>query len=128
MPPGDVFRQVREQSGLSQRELAGRAGVTPSLICRLEQGQTNPRWRTIELLAAVLQRRAELRLVPDEAAVDAAGDLVRESRPVDRIRAQPVNVLGALVTLDQFGVPFVIVGTVATPQQKSATATCGSQW
>ena len=113
MSLGDVFRQAREQYGLSQREMATRAGVTASLICRLEQGRTSPSWRTIEVLAAALQRRAQLRLVPDQAAVDAAGALVRDSKPIDRLRAQELNVLGTIASLVHFNVPFVLAGTVA---------------
>jgi transcriptional regulator with XRE-family HTH domain len=83
------------------------------LISRLEQGRTNPNWRTIEQLAAALQRRARLRLVPDDAAVDAMAARIREMKPIDRLRAQQFNVLGTIATIREFGVPFVLTGAVA---------------
>lgn len=39
---GERLRQVRELNGLSQRELARRAGVTNSNISLIEQGQISP--------------------------------------------------------------------------------------
>lgn len=50
-----VLRQLREESGLSQRDLALKAGTTASVICRLE----NPAYRghsldTLRRVGAVL--------------------------------------------------------------------------
>lgn len=39
---GDRLREERVKAGLSQRELARRLGVSPSLISQLESGQSNP--------------------------------------------------------------------------------------
>lgn len=39
---GDRIREERAKAGLSQRELARRLGVSPSLISQLESGQSNP--------------------------------------------------------------------------------------
>ena len=39
---GERLRLVRELNGLSQRELARRAGVTNSNISLIEQGQISP--------------------------------------------------------------------------------------
>ncbi len=52
--PGDIglrLRLIRERNGLSQRELAKRAGVTNSNISMIEQGQVSP---SINSLARVL--------------------------------------------------------------------------
>jgi predicted transcriptional regulator len=48
--PRDLIRRARELSGLSQRELARRAGTTQSVVARIELGQTSPTWDTIERL------------------------------------------------------------------------------
>lgn len=113
MSLGEVFRHAREQSRLSQRELAARAGVSSSFVTRLERNLTNPTWRTIGKLATVLGASPRLRLVPDPHAVANAADGINELRPIDRLRDQPVNLVGALSWLTQCNVPYVVSGAVA---------------
>lgn len=48
------LRSVREQFGLTQAEVAERAGVSPGLIGQIEQGKVQPSLRTIERVAEVL--------------------------------------------------------------------------
>ena len=36
------FRRKREENGMEQQELAGRAGVSRALICSIEKGQRMP--------------------------------------------------------------------------------------
>ena len=42
MNPAEVLRQSRHRAGLSQRELATRAGVPQSTVARIEAGQSDP--------------------------------------------------------------------------------------
>jgi transcriptional regulator with XRE-family HTH domain len=51
----------RQTLGLTQRELAKRSGVQQSEISRIEQGNANPTFQTIHVLARTLG--AEFRLV-----------------------------------------------------------------
>lgn len=51
---GDRLRQERMKAGLSQRELARRLGVSPSLISQLESGQSNPSVATLYSLVSEL--------------------------------------------------------------------------
>src|SRR5690606_15633995 len=44
---GDRIREERLRAGLSQRELARRLGVSPSLISQLESGHSNPSVATL---------------------------------------------------------------------------------
>lgn len=51
---GDRLRQERVRAGLSQRELARRLGVSPSLVSQLETGQSNPSVATLYSLVSEL--------------------------------------------------------------------------
>jgi len=42
------------RSGVSQRQLARRAGTAQSVIARIEAGQTSPRWETFSKLLAAM--------------------------------------------------------------------------
>lgn len=61
-----VLRNARNRAGLSQRELAARAGTAQSVIARIELGQTSPTWDTLKALldAAGFELGAILRTAP----------------------------------------------------------------
>jgi transcriptional regulator with XRE-family HTH domain len=48
--PADLLRTARTRAGLSQRELARRAGTAQSVIARIELGATSPTWETLSRL------------------------------------------------------------------------------
>jgi len=53
---GDRLRKVRDERLLSQRELAERAGLSPTTIQKLESGRVDePHPRTIRKLADALE-------------------------------------------------------------------------
>ena len=58
MPTADDFaarlRSLRERAGLSQYELARRTGLTRQTVSRLEMGDRDPTWGTVQLLALAL--------------------------------------------------------------------------
>jgi len=47
-----LIREARTRAGLSQRQLAKRAGTAQSVVARIEGGQTSPTWDTLERLLA----------------------------------------------------------------------------
>ena len=52
--PGDLIRTTRTRLGLSQRQLALRAGSTQAAVSRIERGLVSPTFTTIrELLVAM---------------------------------------------------------------------------
>jgi len=69
-----LVRDARTRSGLTQRELAARAGTTQSVVGRLESGVGSPRLDTLERLlgAAGFRAKVELEPIPPEDAVVAA--------------------------------------------------------
>jgi transcriptional regulator with XRE-family HTH domain len=48
------LRELRAAAGLTQFELAVKAGLQPGTIARLEQGTAQPEWNTVRALAAGL--------------------------------------------------------------------------
>lgn len=78
-----VLKQLRQQAGLTQQELAGRSGIAVRTIRRLERGEsTNPQVGTVRLLAD------HLGLGPgDRARLLAAAD---GKTPPDVPRSAPV--------------------------------------
>jgi transcriptional regulator with XRE-family HTH domain len=93
---GDLLKRYRRSAGLTQEELADRAGLSPKAITALERGVSRaPRKETLELLATALQLGTPERTLLEAAArardsltpvhADAAGLAV----PTDARRALP---------------------------------------
>jgi len=55
LPTPEELRRLRIKAGLTQKELAKRAGVSQSLIARIEKGNVNPRLSTLKRILTVLQ-------------------------------------------------------------------------
>jgi transcriptional regulator with XRE-family HTH domain len=51
---GRVIRGLRKEQKLSQAELAERSGVAAATVSRIESGQIDPQWATVEKLASGL--------------------------------------------------------------------------
>jgi transcriptional regulator with XRE-family HTH domain len=51
---GERLRQLREGAGLTQPELAGKAGMHRMGVAKLEQGVRQPSWDTVQRLARAL--------------------------------------------------------------------------
>ena len=64
--PGSLLRRARHAAGLSQRELARRAGTTQSVVARIELDETSPTWETLTRLiaAAGFQLDTDLSIAP----------------------------------------------------------------
>lgn len=65
LPSPKEIRKLRLKAGLTQRELAKRAGVSQSLIARIEKGDINPRLSTLKKILDVIN---EALGVNDEAS------------------------------------------------------------
>ncbi|MFN2397628.1 MAG: helix-turn-helix domain-containing protein [Gemmatimonadaceae bacterium] len=61
---GSVLEQARKWAGLTQRDLALRAGTSQPAIARLEQGHASPTFATLERLAAAAGFDLRVELVP----------------------------------------------------------------
>src|SRR3712207_1581137 len=86
---GDRLRSLRERSGLTQEELAERAGLTPHAVSALERGaRTRPYPHTVRSLADGLglseaDRAALVAAVPRRPSADRHGGADGEAGPVD---------------------------------------------
>jgi transcriptional regulator with XRE-family HTH domain len=121
---GERLRAARTARALSLRELAGRLGVSPSLISQIETGRANPSVSTLYAIAAELDvsldellfndRRAPEPAAPVRAGVPTGGTMTSAppvQRAADRhsIRlASGVN-WDRLTTLSEPGIEFLHV-------------------
>ncbi len=67
---------LRAATGLSQRELARRIGMTQSEISRIEAARVHPSWETVSRLLSAVDAEVEVRVR------DASGKRVRVPLPL----------------------------------------------
>ena len=67
------LRRFRHQSGLTQEELAARAGLNRNYVGMIEREENSPTVDTLEKLAAVLKIEPQLFFVDDELISEAVG-------------------------------------------------------
>jgi len=82
-------REVREASGISQRSLSDRAGLTQSHISHIESGKTEPGLSSFIDLARALD--LELILVPKKLLPAVHGLMKAQATPEMRIHAGQAN-------------------------------------
>ncbi|MDQ3358302.1 MAG: helix-turn-helix domain-containing protein [Actinomycetota bacterium] len=64
----DLVREARRRAGLTQRELAGRAGTTQSAIARIETGRSTPTFDTVLRLVSLCDLDLDIMLVERDAS------------------------------------------------------------
>jgi transcriptional regulator with XRE-family HTH domain len=73
MTGGQLVREARRRAGLTQRQLAARAGVSQPTIARIEGGEVNPSLERIVELVRAAGFDLDIRVVPlDEDALALA--------------------------------------------------------
>lgn len=86
MRPGHLLRERRLANGLTQRQLAIRAGSTQAAISRLERDEVSPTFQTLERLLAVMGEEAELVVRRSEGNYNRARVVSTRARsPADRL-------------------------------------------
>lgn len=70
MQTGEVIKQARKRSAISQRILALRAGTDQAAISRIERGEISPSVETIERLLAAMGEQLPLEPIPLERDYD----------------------------------------------------------
>lgn len=71
---GEVLKNLREERGVKQKEVANSCSLTPTCICQLENGSRNPTGSTIRELAKYFNCSADflLELTDDFGSIIAA--------------------------------------------------------
>ncbi|MDO8485293.1 MAG: cupin domain-containing protein [Candidatus Limnocylindrales bacterium] len=121
---GERLRAARTARALSLRELAGRLGVSPSLISQIETGRANPSVSTLYAIAAELDvsldellfndRRPPEPAAPIRAGVAMSGTMT-QAPPVQRADSRHTIRLASgvtwerLTTLSEPGIEFLHV-------------------
>ena len=83
--PATLIRSARVRAGLTQAELAERAGVTQPVVSRAESPGANPRYATLDRLVRAAGARLELSVRPvDMSEVD-------ESQIIEALRLTPAQ-------------------------------------
>jgi transcriptional regulator with XRE-family HTH domain len=88
MTPGELVKERRSQQGLSQRELAYRAGTSQSAIARIEGGDEDVTWTRLRSILSAMGEEPVLdrKRLPSRYDLD---DLRRQRamQPAERLRA-----------------------------------------
>lgn len=98
VPIGDELKRLRKEAGLTQRQLALLAGVSQSLIARIEKGSVDPRASTLRRILEALSRargRVEVASVMHSPVVtlDAADLVGRAVEIMERLGISQIPVL-----------------------------------
>ena len=82
-----TLRLARSAAGISQAQLAARAGTTQSAISRIESGSSSPSVATLARLLGLMGRRLQLESVPAEDGIDRSMITANLSvSPEERVR------------------------------------------
>lgn len=106
LTPASLLASARQRAGLTQRELARRAGTAQSVVARIESGRTSPTFETLERL--ILATGSTLKLgLGDPPYVDPVVEHYK--RDVDRtllrenLRKTPEQRIREMLDLIAFG-------------------------
>lgn len=85
MRGGDLIREARRRAGLSQADLAARAGTAQSGIARWESGRTAPSLDDVRRLVRLCGFDLEVALVPYDGSDLAQAERLLALTPAERI-------------------------------------------
>lgn len=94
-----LLRDARTRTGLTQNELAARAGVTQSVISAYESGRRQPALETLERLVSATGARLEVRVVaprPGSALADVRRHRGRLRERLGALGAVDIRVFGSV--------------------------------
>jgi transcriptional regulator with XRE-family HTH domain len=112
MTPSGLIRQLRTRHGLSQRELAYRAGTSQSAIARIESGDEDITWKRLTAILAAMG---------DRPALDSKRLASREAPDLELDRAMsPEARLENGIRFNRFGSEMALAGARARAKHARA--------
>lgn len=100
MTTGKKIRMTRDARGMTQKQLAGKADVSPGLIAQLEAGKVQPSLKTIERIAKALGVSTCYLILEQEDTEGIIGGITPELREL--LFDQKVQlIIGNICTLDK---------------------------
>lgn len=85
MMGGDLIREARKRAGLTQAELAARAGTTQSGVARWESGRTSPSLDDVRRLIRLCGLDIEVAIVPYDGSDMAQAERLLDLTPQERL-------------------------------------------
>jgi transcriptional regulator with XRE-family HTH domain len=113
--PGQLIKELRVQHGLSQRELAYRAGTSQSAIARVERGDEDITWKRLSSILAAMGDRPVLASARLPHRYEL-GDLMR-----DRAMSPEARMANG-IRFNRFGSEMALAGARAKTRAKNARA------
>ena len=83
----DLVLDARLKAGLSQRQVARRAGTSQSAVARYETGRTEPSFAVVERLVAACGFEMRITLAEPDDSVARAAAVFAALTPADRLRS-----------------------------------------
>jgi predicted transcriptional regulator len=112
MTPGELIKERRSANGLSQRELAYRAGTSQSAVARIEAGDEDITWKRLSSILAAMG---------DQPALDSRRLPSREVPDLELVRAMsPEARLANGIRFNRFGSEIALAGAKARAQNARA--------
>jgi transcriptional regulator with XRE-family HTH domain len=81
-----ILSEARRRAGLTQRELAARAGTSQAAIARIERGRTSPSLDTLERLVRACGFDLRVQLAPRDRQHERLIDELLQLTPEERLR------------------------------------------
>jgi transcriptional regulator with XRE-family HTH domain len=107
----ELLRCEREEAGLTQQQVARRAGVARSTVAAYETGGSTPSLAAIDRVLGAFGKQLRLETEPIAADIDAAIDMARGMSMDERVEQHAWRLPMMLKHL--VGVPYVAEGAVA---------------
>ena len=111
--PGELIKRLRSEHGLSQRELAYRAGTSQSAIARLEGGDEDITWTRLTAILAAMGDEPVLDSRRVQSRYDVH-DLMRERAMSAEARLQ------SAISFNRLGSELAIAGAKARAKNAAA--------
>ena len=115
MTPAELIKELRTRHGLSQRELAYRAGTSQSAIARIESGDEDITWKRLSSILAAMGDRPVLESTRLPHRYEL-GDLMR-----DRAMSPEARLANG-IEFNRFGSEMALAGTEAKAKARTKNA------